>query len=252
MTHGTRKCTSPKASACPHLPYELAWTFLAREENALGRGSNHKKTDFSCHCPRHSWTWQSASLHGIAEDSQTLKDVFALVPFTKSHGEVSIQQINRSTKSSLSRGMGGHESEIKALESVTETGKKKTKAAVEHMCRSRSVFSSYWYPRMCNSLPLWTKGQGELAENTSTSCAREKTQAVRFQRFFRGMDGIFQKAVLPLLLRSCRPSKEAVKGCVPAGSHPPFYAMPQQARLFPSSSFPSSWYQGPQNDQLPS
>lgn len=94
--------TSPKASACPHLHYELAWTFLVREENALGRGSNRKKTDFSCHCPRHSWTWQSASLHGIAEDSQTLKDVFALVPFTKSHGEVSIQQINRSIRQLLS------------------------------------------------------------------------------------------------------------------------------------------------------
>ena len=113
------------------------------------------------------------------------------------------------------------------------------------------MFSSYWYPRKFNSLLLWTKGQGELAKNTSTSCAWKKAQAVWFQLLFRGTDRIFQKAVLPLLLRSCILSKEAVKGHIPTGSHPPFYAMPKQARLFPSYSFPSSWYQWPPKCSAP-
>lgn len=223
MTHSTSKCTSPSTWACPHLLYKLVCNvFGQRGKLHWEWGVTAKRQDFSCHCPRHSRTWQAAPSRGITEDSQTLKDMFAFVPFTKSHDEVSIQWINTSTNPVCHWGLGEHEGEIKTSGIGHWEAEKEKQLLQKHMGQSRSMFSSSCYPRMFNSLPPRTKGQGKLAENPRTSCALEKARAVRFQFLFRGMVGIFQRAALPLLLRSCISSKETGKGRISLRVSPSF------------------------------
>lgn len=69
--------------------------FWPGRKRSVGRGSHCTKTGFLA-TALYSWSQQYVLLHGIAEDSDS-EEVFAPVPFTKSHGEVSIHWINRST-----------------------------------------------------------------------------------------------------------------------------------------------------------